>query len=53
MEFLDECLSKWVPQFCEDIIKSPESDFYRGIAQITKGFLTFDSSMIDEISARA
>lgn len=49
-EFLDECLSKWVPQFCEDIIKNPNSDFYKGIAQITKGFLVFDSSMIDEIS---
>jgi TorA maturation chaperone TorD len=50
-EFLDECLSKWVPGFCDDIIKSQESDFYRGIAQITKGFLIFDSRMIDEISA--
>lgn len=49
-EFLDECLSKWVPRFCDDIIKSRESDFYRGIAQITKGFLEFDSTMIDEIS---
>lgn len=31
-EFLDGCLSKWVPKFCEDIIKSPNSDFYKGIA---------------------
>jgi TorA maturation chaperone TorD len=52
-EFLDGCLSKWVPQFCEDIIKSPNSDFYKGIAQITRGFLMFDSTMIDEIAAMA
>jgi anaerobic sulfite reductase subunit A len=52
-EFLDGCLAKWVPQFCEDIIKSPNSDFYKGIAKITKGFLVFDSSMMDEIAALA
>ena len=52
-EFLDGCLAKWVPQFCEDIIKSPNSNFYKGVAKITKGFLVFDSSMMDEISAMA
>jgi anaerobic sulfite reductase subunit A len=51
-EFLEECLQRWVPRFCDDIIKSPEADFYRGIARITKGFLDFDSAMIEEISSR-
>lgn len=41
-EFLEEHLLKWVPWFCDDVVQKAESDFYRGIAKLTKGFLLLE-----------
>lgn len=47
--FMDKHLMRWVPRFCDDLFASEHSDFYKGIAKITKGFLAFDSAVIDEL----
>lgn len=47
--FLKEHLLKWVPSFSQDIIKSAESDFYKGMAKILKGFLELDIIAIEEL----
>ncbi|NYT00667.1 MAG: molecular chaperone TorD family protein [Methanocellales archaeon] len=48
-EFMDDHLMKWVPDFCEDLYKNEQSDFYKGIAKITKGFIFLDKDWIDEL----
>ena len=51
--FLKEHLLRWVPKMCDDVLLASETDFYKGIAQITKGFLNVDlttiNNMIDEL----
>lgn len=47
--FLSDHLIKWVPQFCEDILKKTRMDFYRGIAYITRGFIIKDHNEIEKI----
>lgn len=49
-KFMDEHLMKWVPDFCDDLYKSKRSDFYKGIAKITKGFIFLEKDVIDELS---
>ena len=48
-EFMDGHLMKWVPDFCDNLYKSEQSDFYKGIAKITKGFIFLDKDWIDEL----
>ncbi|HID27108.1 MAG TPA: hypothetical protein EYP22_04675 [Methanosarcinales archaeon] len=36
-KFFEDHLIKWVPNLCEEIIKKSKSDFYKGIARITRG----------------
>jgi len=38
-EFCDLHLSKWVPQFCDDIARSTQSGFWKGVAQCTREFV--------------
>jgi len=45
-EFLEEHLLRWVPQFCDDVAQKAESDFYRGIAKLTKGFLALEQKAL-------
>lgn len=46
-EFLEEHILKWVPAFCQDIFENTTSDFYKGAATLTKGFLTLDGGEMD------
>jgi TorA maturation chaperone TorD len=48
-EFLNDCLLRWVPDFCNDILKSDKAAFYKGIAKITRGFLFLDNDIINEL----
>jgi len=48
-EFMDDHFIKWVPDFCDDLYKSEQSDFYKGIAKITRGFIFLDKDWIDEL----
>jgi anaerobic sulfite reductase subunit A len=49
--FLDEHLLVWVPDFCEDVIKFTQSDFFRGLAQITAEHLSMERDTVDELLA--
>lgn len=42
--FLKEHLTKWIPQFCERILKNASSDFYKSLAKITEGYINIESS---------
>lgn len=44
--FLKKHLTRWVPQFCENISKFDTSGFYTGLAQVTRGWLTCDLRVI-------
>jgi len=48
--FFDQHLMNWVPSFCDDVEKMAETDFYRGIAQITRGFIVMEDEMIGAIA---
>lgn len=37
--FLEEHVLLWIPQFCDLMRDQAQLDFYRGVAQMTKGFL--------------
>jgi anaerobic sulfite reductase subunit A len=50
-DFLDEHLMKWVPDFCEDILKGAKYEFYRGIAKVTRGYLTMESENIRTLAS--
>ncbi|MDR0454531.1 MAG: molecular chaperone TorD family protein [Deferribacteraceae bacterium] len=47
--FLENNLNKWVPGFCDDVIRIAREDFYRALAMITKGFLEEESVVIEYI----
>jgi TorA maturation chaperone TorD len=40
--FLDEHLSRWVDRFCDTVIRTSESLFYREFAEVTKGFIEYE-----------
>lgn len=48
-EFLEEHLARWVPTFCEDIIKSTNHDFFKGLALFTGGFIEEDVKAVKEL----
>jgi len=35
----------WVPKFCDALYKRAESKFYKGVADLTKGFITIDKEV--------
>ncbi|MCL5039738.1 MAG: molecular chaperone TorD family protein [Firmicutes bacterium] len=47
-EFLRDHLLRWVPRFCEIVIREAESDFYRGVAMLTRGFLAADLQWVNQ-----
>ncbi len=40
--FLEDHLILWIPYFCEEMIKKAQEDFFKGIGQLTKGFVKYD-----------
>lgn len=40
--FVDEHLFRWIPEFCEKVIKTAESPFYREMARLTRRFIEFE-----------
>ena len=48
-EFFDEHVLKWVPNFCDALYNYKLSNFYKGIAKLTKGFILFDSAVISDL----
>jgi putative dimethyl sulfoxide reductase chaperone len=47
--FLDEHLLKWVPDWTKDVVRSAETDFYKGMAQLLEAYLHFDRETIGEL----
>jgi TorA maturation chaperone TorD len=48
-EFFDEHVLKWVPNFCDALYNYKRSEFYKGIAKITKGFILLDDAVISDL----
>lgn len=46
--FMQRHLLNWVPEFCGDVKLYADTAFYGAIASVTAGFLSMDSSQIDE-----
>ncbi len=51
--FLGEHLSQWAHRFCDKFIDQSEHPFYRGFAEVTKGFIDFDRQNLTTFSAEA
>ncbi|MDR3565236.1 MAG: molecular chaperone TorD family protein [Negativicutes bacterium] len=47
--FLEGHLLKWVPSLCTDIIKHAQTEYYRGMANLLKGFLILDLKALNEL----
>lgn len=45
--FLHTHLLNWVPRFCDDILACTQSDFYRAVAEMTRGYLHLDQEMLE------
>ncbi len=49
--FLEDHLANWVPMMLEDLEKFARTDFYRGLARLTRGSLRADRAVVDELLA--
>lgn len=49
--FLESHIFNWVPDFLADVEKYARGDFYRGLAQAAKGFLSLDKEFLKEPAA--
>jgi putative dimethyl sulfoxide reductase chaperone len=47
--FLEEHLLKWVPQLADKVVENANTDFYRGMAKVLKGFLLLDLRALNEL----
>lgn len=52
-DFLEKHLLRWCPQFCHDLAQASQSDFYRGLALLTRRFLDSElellTALIDQV----
>lgn len=48
-DFLKDHLMVWLPQFCQHLAQATRSDFYGGLAQITRVYLDQESETVDEL----
>jgi TorA maturation chaperone TorD len=46
-KFIEEHLARWVPAFCDKVIKEAELPFYREMAALTKNFIEFDREEVE------
>ncbi len=46
-EFLRQHVLQWVPEFCEQMYRRADLDFYRGISRLTRGFVEYDSRLAE------
>ena len=47
--FLNNHILIWVPKLADDVIKAQTVDFYKAVAQITKGFIELDKGAIEDL----
>jgi TorA maturation chaperone TorD len=48
-EYLNDHLLSWVPDFCDALTENKLSEFYKGIARLTKGFILLEEAVIEEL----
>jgi len=48
-EFLDAHILKWVPTYCDALYTYEGSDFYKGIAKLTKGFIRLEDAVVSDL----
>jgi TorA maturation chaperone TorD len=48
--FLEEHLLRWIPAFCEQIRKFDTTSFYKGLVDITEGWIIYDRTTIAQES---
>jgi TorA maturation chaperone TorD len=46
-KFIEEHLVRWVPVFCDKVIKEAELPFYRKMAALTKNFIEFERQEVE------
>lgn len=46
-KFIEEHLVRWVPDFCDKVIKEAELSFYREMAALTKNFIEFERQEVE------
>lgn len=51
--FLTKHLTQWIPKFCDKMLTEARTDFYQGVARLTKGFLKLEGENIDGYIALA
>ncbi len=47
-QFLEKHLAQWTATFCHKVIAESEAPFYREIAELTRGFVDFDTKFVRE-----
>lgn len=53
ISFLEEHLTKWLPEFVHNIQRHAQTDFYKSIAQATRTFVDMDLKGLCERTAKA
>ncbi|RLG56486.1 MAG: hypothetical protein DRN95_06715, partial [Candidatus Hydrothermarchaeota archaeon] len=51
--FLERHLMRWADELCSQINRLSKSDFYRGVAEITKGYIEQDYREVKELLKEA
>lgn len=44
--YLENHLVNWVPQFCSDVIRYANTEFYQAVASMTTGFIVMDATLL-------
>ena len=50
-DFQEKHLMKWLPRMCNDVLEIGRTDFYKGVAMITKGFLPMDHLIVEDLDS--
>ena len=40
----------WLPRMCRDVLEIGRTDFYKGAAMVTIGFLEMDRSILEDLA---
>jgi len=48
-DFQERHLMKWIPKMCSDVLRIGRTDFYKGVAMITNGFLSMDRMLVEDL----
>jgi len=49
INFVDDHLLGWIPDFCEKVIETAEMPFYREMARLTRSFIEFEKQELQNI----